>query len=218
VNFSLYCHLKPETAESTLQLQIDELRVFEGSIEWKTHRHDRPTDLGDRLKKRGFVPDTPPLVLCLDLDVLPPSLASPPSADIRRLVDPAELNKVVAVEEQVWASDFNWLPERFSLGLRRPGYLEIYLAYVDGMPASVGWTHVQEGSEFASLWRGSTLPALRGIGLCTAILAERVQAARVHGRRYTPVDAEPASHRILVRHGFEELTTTTTFTWEPEAS
>lgn len=103
-------------------------------------------------------------------------------------------------------------PERFSLELRRPGYLEIYLAYVDGTPVSVGWTQFQDGSEFASLWGGSTLPAFRGRGLYTAVLAERVQAAKAHGRSFVTVEAEPDSHRILGRHGFEELTTTTTFT------
>lgn len=217
VNFILYSHLKPETAGATIQAQIDELGVLKGSFEWKTYRHDRPTDLGDRLTGHGFVPDTPAPVLCLDLDEVPSSLTSPQSADIHRLVDPADLRKVVAVEEGVWDGDFKWITERFSLELRQPGYLEIFLAYVDGIPASVGWVHFQDGSEFASLWGGSTLPEFRGRGLYTAILAERVRAAKAKGRGYVTVEADPPSYRILVRHGFEEITTTTTFTWEPEA-
>ncbi len=218
VNFVLYSHLEPETADGTIQAQIEEFEAFEGPFEWKTYQHDRPTGLGDRLKSHGFVPDTPAPVLCLDLDELPASLTTPPSADIRRLVDPAELSQVVAIHERVWGGDFSWIPERFSRELRQPGFLEICLAYVDGTAVSVGWTHFQERSEFASLWGGSTVPAFRGRGLYTAILAQRVRAAQARGRRYVTVEAEPASHRILVRHGFEELTTTTTFTYAPEAS
>jgi len=218
VNFVLYSHLQPETADITIQAQIDELKAFEGPFEWKTYQHDRPTDLGDRLKNHGFIPDTPAPVLCLDLDELPASLTMPPSADIRRLVDAAELSQVVAIHERVWGGDFSWIPERFSRELRQPGFLEIYLAYVEGKAVSVGWTHFQEWSGFASLWGGSTVPAFRGRGLYTAILAQRVQAAQARGRRYVTVEAEAASHRILVRHGFDELTKTTTFAWEPEAS
>jgi GNAT superfamily N-acetyltransferase len=133
---------------------------------------------------------------------------------VRRLTDPADLDQVVAIEAQVWGDDFSWVLERFPLELRQPGYLEIFVAYVDEIAANVGWVHFLVGSMFASLWEGSTLDAFRGRGLSRAILAARVKAAREHGRRFVTVEAGPASERILVRHGFAELTTSTTYTWQ----
>jgi hypothetical protein len=123
VNFVLYSHLEPETADGTIQAQIEEFEAFEGPFEWKTYQHDRPTGLGDRLKSHGFVPDTPAPVLCLDLDEMPASLTTPPSADIRRLVDPAELSQVVAIHERVWGGDFSWIPERFSRDSSKSAWL-----------------------------------------------------------------------------------------------
>jgi GNAT superfamily N-acetyltransferase len=95
----------------------------------------------------------------------------------------------------------------------RPDYLEVFMAYVDGQAVSVGWTRYQPASDFASLWGGATLPTHREQGLYTSVLAARLQAARRRGRRYVFVEAEPASERILRRHGFYELTTAFSCAW-----
>ncbi len=212
-NFILYSRLTRETADATIQAQIEELQAFGGPIEWKVYSHDRPPELSDLLEKHGFVPDVPAPTLCLDLAAHPDSLTPTGKGDVRRLSDRAELGQVVSVEEEVWGEDFSWVTERFSLELQQPGYLEIFVAYIDDTPASVGWIHFQAGSEFASLWGGSTLQAFRGRGLYMAVLAARVKAAKAHARRFVAVEAEPGSERILLRHGFEEITSSCTFTW-----
>ena len=212
-NYVLYSRLQPETADPTIGTQINEMQAFGGPISWKVYSHDLPADLADRLERHGFVSDTPAPTLILDLSTDSTSLVSSGGADIRRLSDSSQLIDVVAVEEQVWHEDFAWVIDRFSLEMEQPGFIEIFVAYVDETPASTGWIHFQPGSQFASLWGGSTLEAHRGKGLYTAILAERVHAARLRGRRYVTVEAEPASQRILLHHGFEELSMTRTFTW-----
>jgi ribosomal protein S18 acetylase RimI-like enzyme len=213
-NFILYSRPDPESVLSVIDAQIEALEALEGPLDWKIYGHDQPPDLGAELLDHGFVPDEQVPVLILELDSLPRSLTRPHGQDVRRLDDPSELDHVVRVEEQVWDGDFSWIPGRFSREMRQPGYLEVFMAYVESQPASVGWTHFQGGSEFAGLWGGSTSPAFRRQGLYTAVLAERVMSAKKRGRRFVTVEAEPASERILRKHGFQELTTVITYTLE----
>ncbi|MCA9986957.1 MAG: GNAT family N-acetyltransferase, partial [Anaerolineales bacterium] len=59
------------------------------------------------------------------------------------------------------------------------------------------------GSQFASLWGGSTIERYRRQGLYTALLAARAQEARGRGVRYLTVDASPMSRPILEKLGFQ---------------
>jgi GNAT superfamily N-acetyltransferase len=86
------------------------------------------------------------------------------------------------------------------------GYLSIYTAYVGPQPACSGWTYFHPGSEFGSLWGGSTIPSQRGKGLYTALLAARVTEALQRGVRYLSVDAGEMSRPIVERYGFTNLT------------
>jgi len=108
--------------------------------------------------------------------------------------------------EQVWGGNFNWIYTRLGAHLSVPGYLSIYAVYVDNMPACAGWTYYPQGSEFASLWGGSTILSMRNKGLYTAVLSARVQEAIRRGLRYLVVDTGTMSQPIVERHGFIYLT------------
>jgi GNAT superfamily N-acetyltransferase len=97
-----------------------------------------------------------------------------------------------------------------------PDLLHVYVAYVDGIPASTAWIRFHPGSSFASLWGGSTVPAHRGRGLYRALLSARMRDAQDRGVRYLTVDAGPMSRPILERHGFRQLTVTRPFKWTPK--
>ena len=86
-----------------------------------------------------------------------------------------------------------------------PRVLSVYVAYVEGVPASTGWIIFPEGSVFGGLWGGSTLSQYRGRGLYTALLAIRAQEARGRGVRYLTVDASPMSRPILEKFGFQAI-------------
>jgi len=51
-----------------------------------------------------------------------------------------------------------------------PESVVIYIAYCDDVPVSTAWVRFHAGSQFASLWGGSTLPDYRGRGLYTDLL------------------------------------------------
>ncbi|MEZ4519393.1 MAG: GNAT family N-acetyltransferase [Chloroflexota bacterium] len=154
--------------------------------------------------------------MVLDVHDAPQHLLQPVTADIRRLTEPVQLADVVAVLEPVWMRNFDWVYERMGREMTEPGYLSMYVAYVEDRPVSVGWTHFHEG-HFASLWGGSTLESMRGRGLYTALLATRVQEAIARGKRFVTLDAGSMSRPIVARYGFFELTTAVACEWRPEA-
>ena len=84
--------------------------------------------------------------------------------------------------------------------------IQFYMAYADGVPACAAWIRFHPGTQFASLWGGSTLPAYRRRGLYTAVLSVRAQEARRRGYRFLTIDASPMSRPIVAKHGFQVLT------------
>jgi hypothetical protein len=134
---------------------------------------------------------------------------------VRQVTTAKSLSDIVFVLESVWGGSFQWVYERLGNHLAVPSYLSIYAAYTAGQPASIGWTYFPPGSQFASLWAGSTLPEQRRQGLYTTILAVRLQEALRRGRRYLVVEAGPESRPIVARHGFRQISTLVDYNWEP---
>ena len=125
---------------------------------------------------------------------------------MRRITERDQLDDVIRVEEQVWGRNFDWIKTRLGNHLEIPGYLSVYVAYVEGQPACSGWVYYHLNSQFASLWGGSTVPAYRQRGLYTAVLAARVQEAIRRGYRFLAIDASPMSRPIVAKHCFQLLT------------
>jgi hypothetical protein len=71
------------------------------------------------------------------------------------------------------------------------------------------------GTDFAGLWGGSTVLEWRGRGIYRALVAERAKLACARAVRYLQVDASDASLPILLKLGFEAVTTTTPYVWTP---
>jgi len=181
----------------------DQIAYFEAlghEFEWKVFAHERPTDLVERLRRRGFEIDEPEAIVVLDIATAQTRLFEPTPA-VRRALDPRE-----APEHIRW--EMEHAPESFSM----------YVAEVDGEPVARGWARFPAGRAFASLWGGATLPSFRGRGLYSQLVARRVQEARERGFRYATVDARAMSRPILERRGFRVMTTATACTWPRRAT
>jgi GNAT superfamily N-acetyltransferase len=134
--------------------------------------------------------------------------------EIRRIPSPGGLADVRAVEEAVWDEKMEWIHDHLGSYLRDyPELLSVYVAYVDGVPASAAWVFFFSNSPFASLWGGSTLSDQRGKGLYTALLAVRLQEAIRRGRRFLEVDASSMSRPILEKYNFRRLDYSTPCKW-----
>lgn len=207
--------LDETTAEVAIEAQITYFAALKQRFTWKHYAHDTPADLPARLQARGFVRDDDVgAILALDLAAAPATLLAPVTADVRLVTAPAQLADVVKVEEAVWGGNFNWIYQRFGHHLTLPGFLSLYVAYVENEPAAVGWTHFYPENVCAGLWGGSTIERFRQRGLYTALLATRVQEALRRGRCYLVIEASPMSRPIVEGHGFQRLTTKTDYEWK----
>lgn len=211
----IHSWLTPENVETAIRAEIAYFDHLGHELEWKVYAHDTPSDLKDRLLAHGFEAEEPEALVVLDLESAPAALFQPVSHDVRRITDPDNLRDLAVVHEGVWQDDFTILHERLAYDLRQDSdHICIYAAYVEGRPASSAWIYFHEGSQFASLWGGSTLPAYRKRGLYSALLAVRAQEAHHRGVRFLTVDASPMSRPILQSFGFQWLTTIYPCKWQ----
>ncbi|MRS02783.1 N-acetyltransferase [bacterium] len=201
----LFSDLDSSTADDEIEDQIAYFSANHLPFSWKVYGYDQPADLLSRLISYRFTPDPPDALMVLDLKTAPPILTSPHMVDMLQ-TDVAHLDDVVKIMEQVWGGSFNWIYDRLGSHLAIDGYLSIYTVYANDQPACTGWTYFHPGSEFASLWGGSTIPSQRGKGLYTALLAARAKEALERGIKYLAVDAGEMSRPILDRYGFTKLT------------
>jgi GNAT superfamily N-acetyltransferase len=187
-------------------------------FEWKLHGHDLPTDLPERLRAAGLVPEDTETVVIASVAAVGATAAVPEGVALREASDPADLGRIAQMEQAVWGEDHGWIVD--SLAEERaadPDGLRIFIAEAGDAVVSAAWVRFPSGTEFATLWGGSTLPAWRGRGIYRALVAHRANLAAARGRRYIEVDASDDSRPILERLGFVAVTTTTPYVWSPPA-
>ncbi len=215
MSFISYSRLTAENADERIREQIERFSSWNGPFSWDHYSHDQPSDLLERLIAHGFKPeDEPGAVMVLDLNQAPESLFETGGVSLRRIERREQLGEVIRIEESVWGGSFAWIEDRLGENLEIPGYLSVFVAEVDGQPASAAWIYFLPNSHFASLYGGATLPEQRGKGLYTALLAVRAREARQRGYRYLTIDAGRMSKPIVERRGFRYLTTVTSCVWK----
>jgi GNAT superfamily N-acetyltransferase len=200
-----YSRLSADNADAVIQREIDYFTGLGHRFEWTVFDYDAPPDLRDRLAAHGFTIGEVEIVMVLDITNLPDKLERAPSHDIRQLAaHDAVLGVLDHVQEAVF--DKSHSAETAAMIRDHPDEYQFFAAYVDDEPVSAAWIdYIKAGSPFAGLYGGATLPAHRGKGIYTALVAARANAARSRGVRYLTVDASPMSHPILERIGFQAL-------------
>jgi GNAT superfamily N-acetyltransferase len=215
----IYSRLTEADLEPTIRDQVAYFERIGQDVEWKVYSHDTPPDLKDRLHESGFAVGDDEAILVLDLEQAPDILTQPITHAIRRITDPDQVQDAIAVQHQVWNSNFDWLAQRLTRNLReRPDYLSIYVVYEDGEPVAAAWINFPPQNQFASLWGGSTLANYRKRGIYTALLAVRVQQARRMGIRFLTVDASAMSRPILQKLGFQLISYAYPCVWHVQRS
>lgn len=187
-------------------------------FEWKLHSHDRPPDLARRLRLAGFVAEDEETVVIASVDDVARQPLLPEEVSLREVTDRNDLDRIAAFEQDAWGDgeDRGWLAE--SLEAERtadPQGLRIVVAEAGGVIVCAGWVRFEHGTDFTTLWGGTTLPAWRRRGIYRAIVAYRANLAAQRGFRFIEVDASSASRPILERLGFSAVTTTTPYIWSP---
>jgi GNAT superfamily N-acetyltransferase len=187
-------------------------RAAEASFEWKLYSHDRPADLPDRLRAAGLTPEPVEMLMVAEIADLDLPATPPDGVRVLTVEDAAGVESMLRVHDEVFGRG-SLRPSvaeavRTSLGME-PRPIVAVLAWAGDVAVSAGRVEFHEGTDFASLWGGGTLPEWRGRGVFRALVGHRAALARERGYRYLQVDALPTSRPILERMGFQPLAETT---------
>lgn len=216
MGFIGYSDLDETTADAAIDEQVNYFKNLNLGFEWKVYDHDRPADLRERLKARGFEIQEPEALMVLDLDNAPEWYWTVDTSQVRPITDANGVRCLIEVKASMKEDDLEWLADRLSRDLHdNPELLSVFASEEDEQWVSGAWIYYHPPSRFASLWGGSTLPAYRKRGHYTALLAARAREARQRGFRFLTVDASPMSRPILEKHGFQFLGYSTPCEWKP---
>lgn len=208
--------LEGEALDRVIARQVGAFAARGEAFEWKLHGHDRPADLAARLLAAGFVPEATETVMIAPVAELPREPRIPPGVTLREVRDRRDLDHIEVFQRGVWQDGREGKAQALADELAAdPGSLAILVAEAAGEVVSAAWVRFVAGTEFATLWGGTTDIAWRGRGIYRALVAARAGLAAARGHRYLQVDASSDSRPILERLGFVAVTTTTPYIWTP---
>jgi GNAT superfamily N-acetyltransferase len=190
-------------------------------FEWKTRGHDWPPDLDVRLRAGGLEPDEVETVMVGEAAHLAVDVVLPDGVTVRRVDQLPDRATLVTEASEIAARIFGDGPsgeEMLERLDRMQGQEQFWVAEAatdeGGHVICSGRLALVEGTEFAGIWGGSTLPEWRGKGVYRALTAARARAAQDEGVRYIHSDCTAMSRPILERSGLVAVTTTTPYVWK----
>ncbi|MFJ7589996.1 GNAT family N-acetyltransferase [Streptomyces sp. NPDC097617] len=220
-NAVLWSDLDEETADAQIAAQV---AFFEGrgcpEFEWKLYGHDRPADLGDRLRRAGFVPEPPEtLMVGLTSELAKLPVEPPEGITLRVVTDEAGVDLMMQAHAGAFGTERPRIREQLLSRLREePETIAAVLAMAGDTPVSAARMEMRPGTSFAGLWGGGTVPQWRGRGIYRLLVAHRARLAAELGIPYLQVDASDNSRPILERLGFGVLGVTVPYMWTSAAS
>jgi GNAT superfamily N-acetyltransferase len=199
-------------ADAAIAAQIGHYTGLGLDFEWKLYGHDRPADLGRRLRAAGFTPGPEETLMIGEADGLAHGTEPPEGVRVVPVTGPAGVDLVADVHEKAFGADSSWLRHQLLARLAAdPDTVVAVVAMAGGEPVSAARMELVPGTPFAGLWGGGTVQEWRGRGIYRTLVAHRARAAAARGYRYLQVDASGQSRPILERLGFVPLTTTTPY-------
>lgn len=215
----IWSDLDTASADAAIAAQVARLADAREPWEWKYYSYDQPPDLPERLLRAGFTREPDETLLVAEIADLALAADPPEGVRLHLVRDDADVEAVVRVHDEVFGGDNHHLGAALIAGLSQdPPTVAAVLALAGPIPVAAGRVELTAGSDFAGLWSGGTVPAWRGRGVFTALVAARARLAAAAGFRFLQVDASAQSRPILVRLGFTELATTTPFTYQPSGT
>jgi GNAT superfamily N-acetyltransferase len=184
-------------------------------FEWKTFDHDRG-DLPPLLERHGAHPEPREALALGESAVLAGEVPLPDGLTMRPVVARADLERIAALESEVWGEDWAWLADDLEVRLAEPEPAEVLVVEDGDLVVSAAWLVPLAGTSVAGLWGGSTLADYRGRGIYRALVAHRARRAVEWGYSTLQVDASDDSRPILERLGLSVVGGTTPYVKDPE--
>lgn len=178
---------------------------------WWLAPHHGPSDLGDRLVRRGFAEVDETAAMAMNLDDLPAQEEPPPGVRIELLDDAADIDTYVDLLMREMQHSHGAAPDD-ARAIRRQHLLaklgndpdsRRFIAWLDGRPVATSRLSMAGGA--AGLYTVVTMPEARGRGIGRAMTLRAMHAGRDAGMRIGTLQATDMGIRIYSGLGFEEL-------------
>ncbi|MCC5036138.1 GNAT family N-acetyltransferase [Streptomyces sp. WAC 00631] len=214
-NCVLWSDLGADSADAAIAAQIRHFASLGQEFEWKLYGHDRPADLGERLRAAGLIPEPEETLMVAPTQELSTAVELPDGLSLRPVTDSDGVELMVRVHEEVFGPGRSLRQHLTAQLPEQPETVVMTVVMAGELPVSSARLELYPGTDFAGLWGGGTLPAWRGRGVYRALVAHRARIAAERGYRYLQVDASDESRPILRRLGFTALSTTTPYVFRP---
>jgi GNAT superfamily N-acetyltransferase len=213
-NGVIWSDLDGASVDAAITDQIRYYSELGREFEWKLYGHDKPEDLGQRLRAAGFTAEPEETLMVAELGDLALDAEPPEGVRLLPVTDRAGVDLVADVHEQAFGTDGTRLRHQLLAQLNGAADTVVAVVALAGdVPVSAARMELLPGTRFAGLWGGGTVEAWRGRGIYRALVAHRARVAAARGYRYVQVDASSQSRPILARLGFQPLTTTTPYVY-----
>lgn len=173
-------------------------------FEWKTFDHDR-ADLRPLLTEHGAQPEAHEALVLGDAAAAVSDARLPAGLTLRTVASRSDLERVAALESQIWGADWSWLVDDLAARLTGGAPAEVLLVEDRDVAVSAAWLVPLAGTSVAGLWGGGTLPAFRGRGIYRFLVSQRARVAVQRGYSMLQVDASDDSRPILERIGLHVI-------------
>jgi GNAT superfamily N-acetyltransferase len=215
VMFSDFSGMSGDEVDAVIRETVSHFEVRGKEWEWKTYAHDVPADLTDRLAAAGLVPEELEALVIGEVATVVASCgdAEPPEGVVvREASSENDFAGIAALSLAVWdePGDEHVAELRKEKAADHEA-LRILVAVAGEQVVCAAWARFHAGTDFASLWGGSTHPDWRGRGVYRCLVGRRAAEAAERGFRYLQVDASPDSRPILERLGLQVVSTTTPY-------
>ena len=175
---------------------------------WMVHPSSMPSDLGERLQKRGLEEVEAISGMAANLADLPEPPSAPEGFEIHELDDETTTSHLlefaawrwhVPAEAQPHLNAFNQV---FCIGTPS-AKIRCWLAWHEGVPVSKAILHCAAGA--AGIYAVATKPEARGQGLASTLTLEALRAARQTGYELGVLHSTPIAKRLYAMLGFRPV-------------
>ncbi|HEU5035485.1 MAG TPA: GNAT family N-acetyltransferase [Nocardioides sp.] len=199
--------LDADELEALVDRTFASFREHGVGFEWKTFDHDR-ADLVPLLLERGARAEARESLVLGETRLLAAEPVLPDDLRMRRVTARADLERIAAMESEVWGEDWAWLADDLE---ERLDSIEVLVVEDGDTVVSAAWLVPLGDTQVAGLWGGSTRAAYRGRGIYRALVAARATSALARGCTVLQVDASEDSRPILERLGLRTVGGTTPY-------
>ncbi len=213
-SFVLWSPIDPVDLPGAIEQEKLRAQSYSRSLVWKLYSHDARPDLSSALADAGLHPRPHETLLLYDLARGVPDTPAPDDLRVEQVRDDDQFRDYASVDRAAFGGG----PKPSSAPApKRPvdPRIALFLAYVNGTPASIGRAEHETGQALAGLFGGGTAPTFQRRGIYRQLVRTRLEWSRARGARAVFTEAvDTTSRPILERLGFEAVSGIESWTWD----